>query len=696
MIFGALFCTLVVKFFHSWRTNLVNEYFSWILSDIAVLAGIEIVLAAICSLWRRKSVIRTATVFAALVCAWSVLNAGWLIRTGTQILPSVLQPLLYDPLGTLGLIGGNLVEMPIAAIALLVPGGIAVGFVVFVLAKPLPPSYSFRRIGGKIALSLVLMITVFLGAAIGGDSPLRWTATGQGQSNPSPSLRGPVSSELDYNCQLRAVKSLFSTDSALWDEEELSLSEGRTRREIPTFKQVENALDFGEPSRAAATSLAEDGFGSGRAAGVPPNIVIVVLEGVQYKYTSLADKRAGSTPYLESLAKQGVEFTNARTTVTHTTKAFFGLLTGRFPCVAQDVAEAVPAVKPYASLATILKNKLNYRTACFESATGSFECWPGLMYNLGFDKFWARENLDDPNALVGYFASDEFSMLGPIVEWLHPNNPSEDDRPFLLVLMCSVTHDPYEVPKWFAAPEKEPVKRYRQTVAYTDRFLKELDVALARLNLMDNTIFCVMSDHGEALGEHGLFAHERIAFEEALRVPWVIRAPSLVEPGRKVTEPVSSVDLTPTLLSLLGFRTDTAGFDGVDALGPIPDDRKVYFWCWTRVGPAGFVQGNRKFVFAPATKTVSMYNLAKDPLELVGTLLTGQQAGQIADEIIAWRNGTIFNIPQKWWGRTALFDEWTCSWMGRICSAHYNKPGGIFARFFFRNQPAEASTPSVN
>jgi phosphoglycerol transferase MdoB-like AlkP superfamily enzyme len=139
------------------------------------------------------------------------------------------------------------------------------------------------------------------------------------------------------------------------------------------------------------------------------------LEGIQYKYTSLAKNR-GLTPYLANLAQQGVEFTNARASVPHTTKAMFALLTGRFPSASHDVAEAVPSTEPYASIATILRHKMNYRTACFESANGTFESWPGLMHNMGFEKFWAREDSADPNAFVGYFASDEYAMLGPIVD----------------------------------------------------------------------------------------------------------------------------------------------------------------------------------------------------------------------------------------------------------------------------------------
>jgi hypothetical protein len=633
MIFGALFCTLVVKFFHSWRTSLVGEYFSWIFADISVLLGIEVVLAIICFRWPRKSVIRAATVAAALVCTWSVINAGWLVRTGTQILPSVLLSLFRDPIGILGMVGVNLIKMPKAAVALLAPSAIALAFFIFVLARPLLPDYppsAGKRFGNRIIVSSVFILIAVLG---------RGAVAMRGSSQ-------TVSEEMRYNCQLRAVTSMLSSGSSHLADADFA----GPKRKIPSFDQLENAMTL-KPSAKS---------------GLNYNVVIVVLEGIQYRYTSLADRQDNLTPYLASLARQGVEFTNARSSVPHTNKALFALLTGRFPSPSQDVAEAVPVAKPYASIATVLRQELNFRTACFESANGSFECWPGLVYNLGFDKFWAREDLNDPNAFVGYFASDEFSMLKPITEWI-----KAEERPFCLVIMCSVSHDPYVVPKWFATPAKEPVERYQQTISYTDKFLAELDAELGKLGLADKTILCVISDHGEAFGEHGFFAHERIMFEEALRIPWVMRAPSLVEPGAKVTEPVSSVDLAPTLLALFGFETRAAGFDGVDALGSIPADRKVYFSCWTRLGPAGFVEGNRKFIYNPANKMVSVYDLSSDPLESVRLTLPEQQARQIADEIIAWRKDRIFQISQPQVGKIMLFDRWLCHSAGRVSSAQY-------------------------
>jgi phosphoglycerol transferase MdoB-like AlkP superfamily enzyme len=626
ILFGALFCTLTVKLFHAWRIGLLNEYFGWILNDLSILLTIEVILALACFRWPRRWLLRTAYIIAVLVCTWSVMNAGWLIRTGTQILPTVLLPLLRDPLNALGIIGVNLAKMPAAAVILLGPSAVALAFFFYVLAKPSPPKPNHKFFVKRIIVSLVIIVLAILARPA-------FTRRTSSQI---------VSQGLRSNCQLRAITSLFFANSTRQARADLASA----IRKIPTFDQFHLPL-------------------SQNPKPIPHNLVIVVLEGVQYRHTSLADKASNLTPYLESLARQGAEFTNTRSSLTHTTKVLFSLLTGRFPSVSQDLAEAVPAPKPYAGIATILKNQFGFRSAFFQSAKGNFEARPGLVHNLGFDMFWARDDLNDPNAFLGYLACDEFAMIEPITEWLNA-----DTDPFFLTVLCSVTHDPYEVPEWFAEPAKAPLERYHQAIIYTDKFIAALDDALAKLNLTDKTIFCVVGDHGEAFGEHGLLGHERIAFDEAMRIPFCFRAPSLVEPV-KVNQPVSSVDLTPTLLALFGFKTKNAGFDGLNVLAPLPDDRKVYFSGWLRQSPSGFVKANRKFIYNPHDGVVSVYDLTTDPLELIRMELTRQRAQRAVNEIIAWRKDSIFRIDRPRLGKTVLFGSWLCRWNNRVALAKY-------------------------
>jgi arylsulfatase A-like enzyme len=595
LILAALLCTLSVKLFHALRYNLMSDYLSWVLSDVSFLLMAEVILALICFRWRRKWIFRIATFIAAVLCTWSVINAGWLIRTGTQILPRVLLPLFRSPLNAFGMIGVNLVKMPKAASILLGPSAIALIFLFYVLSRPRLPVYKRQRFFVRVLICLVLVLAAVI------TRPFLMH-----KRSPQAASVG-----MQFNAQLKAVMSLLIREYSTLPNPE---------REIPLRDQI-TVEHNGQALRN--------------------NLVIVVLEGVQYKYTSLSGDSNNLTPYLSGLAAEGVEFTNTHTSLTHTTKALFALLTGRYPSASQDIAEAVPSVKPYASIATVLSDELGYRTAFYQSAKGDFESRPGLVYNLGFQEFWSRDDLGDPNCYIGYLGSDEFAMLKPISDWI-----KSDRRPFFITVLCSVTHDPYEVPSWFGTPDKEPIGRYRQAINYTDKFLAALDVELTKLNLADKTVLCVIGDHGEAFGEHGQLGHERIFFEEALRVPFCIRAPFLIERSTKVQGPVGSIDLTPTLLTLLGFGTEKASFDGINVLGHIETDRKIYFSGWMQEGPAGYIKQSHKYVYDPVQKTTFIYDLDLDPHEQTRLDITKEKAKEVADEIIEWRKKTIFQINQ--------------------------------------------------
>ncbi len=633
IIFAALFCSLAVKLYHAIKYDLVREYPSWILTDIAVLVTIELVLTLVCCRWPKRWVLRTATTVAAVVCTWSIMNAGWMIRTGTQILPMELLPLFRDPLNALPQVGKNLATTPIAATILLLPSALALAFFFCVLARPVPPRFERRAFTVKITASIAVVCVALIGYAAA-------------RTLGSPPIAG---AGVRFNCQSRAVLAFLLPRYRHLVKEDFS----KATRRLPSADQTPIAF---------------------KSRRINHNIVIVVLEGIQYSCTSLAANHideAGQistgegepTPYLRTLAAQGVSFTQARSIVTHTTKALFALLTGRVPSACQDIAETIPVATPYASLATILSKGMGFRTAFFQSAKGTFEARPGLVYNLGFDEFRAREDLADPDAFVGYLGCDEFALLRPIVEWIQA-----DTKPFLLVLMCSVTHDPYEVPSWFGDMAPTPAQRYQQTITYTDRFLEALDVELANLNLTNNTVFCVVGDHGEAFGEHRIQGHERAAFEEVLHIPMCLRAPLLIEPGQRITEPVSSVDLTPTILGLLGFDTAAIGFDGADALGPLPRDRRLFFSGWMQQSPAGFIQEGNKFIYDPEQGSVLLYRLSTDPLELAGFELPEQFAQDVIQETVDWRKNTIFRLSQQRSGQQLLFNSWQCKWNGRIAT----------------------------
>ena len=636
IVAGALFCTLLVKFYWAIHINRLTEWISWVESDIFVLVAIELLLVIVCFIWPKKSVVRIITVLAALVCTWSVINAGWLIATGTQVLPAVIAPLFYDPIGRFVIVGHHLAMRPFAAIALLAPSAIALAFFFYILAKPIVPALGKNHIRVRIVIYVILFVLAAIFAFIAKDG-----------------AETTALAELRYNSQLKAIKSLFYRNSSRQNhknpiDRQLPLDDGNNIVQLP-LRNYKNAGKF--------------------------DVVLVVLEGISVPQTSLFNNGSVDVPFLRSLAKKGTVFTNCHTVATHTTKALFAIHTGRYPSVSQDYIEAAVADHPYQSIATILKDSFGYRTAFFQSAEGTFEARPGLVYNLGYDKFFSRENIADTNSYLGYLAADEFTLIEPICQWI-----KQSESPFLLTVLGSSTHDPYEIPEWYssgkAAELKDPQQRYRMLIAYTDAFLKELYDRICEITADRKLIFCVVGDHGEAFGQHSRYGHARVPYEEATKVFWVMKGDN-IKHGKKINLPVSNLDVTPTLLNIMGFDISKETFDGVNALRKVSSDRKIYFSTWMDNGPTGYICGQKKLIYDPTNELIIEFDLSQDPAELAGQLFQKEKLRDFQKditEILNWQSQMYINLNHgKIEKYQRVFDNWLCQTNSREPKAVYDK-----------------------
>ena len=83
-----------------------------------------------------------------------------------------------------------------------------------------------------------------------------------------------------------------------------------------------------------------------------------------------------------------------------------------------------------------------------------------------------------------------------------------------------------------------------------DEGVGQLRAALERTGQLDNTVFVFTSDEGYFFGEHGLSIERRLAYEESIRIPLIIRYPRRIRAGSYVDAMALGIDLAPTLLEL--------------------------------------------------------------------------------------------------------------------------------------------------
>jgi arylsulfatase A-like enzyme len=102
---------------------------------------------------------------------------------------------------------------------------------------------------------------------------------------------------------------------------------------------------------------------------------------------------------------------------------------------------------------------------------------------------------------------------------------------------------------------RQLIARYWGLVTQVDRSVGAILRALDDLGLADNTIVVYTSDHGDMMGAHHM-VEKSVMYEEAVRVPWLMRIPQLNGRHSRITHPVSHIDMVPTLLDLLGVRSE--------------------------------------------------------------------------------------------------------------------------------------------
>ena len=163
---------------------------------------------------------------------------------------------------------------------------------------------------------------------------------------------------------------------------------------------------------------------------------------------------------------------------------------------------------------------------------------------------------------------------------------------------------------------------YYSMISYFDDKVGQIVQALEATNQLDNTIILLVSDHGEMLGERGLW-YKMSFFEWAARVPIIINAPERLAP-RRVAAPVSLVDIRPTLAQLAGQEEMSDSWEKLDGQSLVPsaeggdEDRTVYSEILSEgaIAPIMMIRrGKYKYIFS-SPDPQQLFDLEADPREM--------------------------------------------------------------------------------
>jgi choline-sulfatase len=167
---------------------------------------------------------------------------------------------------------------------------------------------------------------------------------------------------------------------------------------------------------------------------------------------------------------------------------------------------------------------------------------------------------------------------------------------------------------------------YYAAISFLDDRVGEVLGALADVGLDGDTVVAFTADHGEMLGERGLW-YKMAFFDPAARVPLFLRVPG--EPGRRVADPVSLLGLAPALLELAGVDAPE-GLDGQSVLGPAGPVAAEYLAEGLQAPAVMLRRGRHKLVVCPGDPD-QLYDVAEDPSELVNLAADERHAPLLAE-----------------------------------------------------------------
>jgi arylsulfatase A-like enzyme len=413
---------------------------------------------------------------------------------------------------------------------------------------------------------------------------------------------------------------------------------------------------------AAPTLVTIQGSGREPGAGTgprlaQPNVLVIVLDAARPDFFSCYGDSRKHTPNLDALAAEGQLYLHAHSSSNWSIPGHTSLFSGLYPTshgalkVASRVGEKVPLLADILAgngwaTASFYENPLVGRVTGLDRGF-SVAVGPELDHRTKLTFDWILERL------LGR-RSRTTQCLRLAGEWIE--DAASNRRPYFVFLNLMPTHFPYEARQpYFNAIVREKGLRsedcrsigdlghwatdqrkvwqrlaqatpgelacvtalYESNIRYLDDNLGQFLGRLRSNGQLQNTVVVVTSDHGENLGEHGLFTHMRNAlFEQATHIPLIVWAPGRVPPAR-LENPVSLVDVMPTILELVGLgKKMPPGTQGMDVRRSAPD-RIVLAEYWDEekgTYSRAAIAGSRKII-AGSDGTLALFDLESDPGE---------------------------------------------------------------------------------
>jgi len=389
---------------------------------------------------------------------------------------------------------------------------------------------------------------------------------------------------------------------------------------------------------------------------MPKNVVLLTLDTLRKDAVGCYGGTRNLTPFIDSLGKRCIRFTNAQASGPYTHASFPGILTSSYSLDYDDHARA-SKLDPRRTLISEVLKKAGLTTAAFHSNP---EMCTYFGWNRGWDIYY--DSMDEKVTPQSPYVKGA-RINRKVDGWLSAHVASGDYRPFFLWVHYMDIHEPYIPEKRYVdlidpgvalsddemfalftdVVRKRDVcdagtvellrKLYCAHVREVDDYVKDFFSVLESHGVLSDSVVIVTADHGEEFGEHGGLSHDGQMYRELIDVPLLIYEPDRGAPETCDTV-VSNIDIAPTILRLLGVDP----FDGFQGRSLFPLDEYPDDGCFGEAiakkarqqpdDPAVYYhrKGELKIIYNASDASWELYDLAPDPKEQDNIVDTSPEA----------------------------------------------------------------------
>jgi phosphoglycerol transferase MdoB-like AlkP superfamily enzyme len=293
------------------------------------------------------------------------------------------------------------------------------------------------------------------------------------------------------------------------------------------------------------------------------NVVIFLEESLGSEFWGCLGRTNTLTPEMDKLAvEEGILFTNLYASGNRTVRGFEGVLSS-FPPLPGDSIVKRDRSDNVETIARILKRD-GYASLFLYGGRGVFDGMRSFAVRNGYDRFIEQKHFDRPTFTTIWGVCDEDLFARAIEEF---RDLSKTGQPFCGTILSVSNHKPFTYPKG-RIPEDPDWQMRDHAVKYSDYALGQFFRAAKKEAFWTNTIFAVVADHGARVyGSQSIPIH-------SYEIPLVILGPAAVQAPARVRALGCSLDVSPTILGLLGRPYKTVFF-GRDLLHSPADDNRA-------------------------------------------------------------------------------------------------------------------------